>query len=167
MQRCVFDDNFQKRRLSTQIQGTGLFEYPRGLRHPLHRAFDVVLAGDRAGFELLVDAIISQPLSKKAVDSIVQNFRRLFTAGRVTPNAFLAKPKASFLAIGLSRRKYEYITDFCYKISESLLDLPSLNNESDEQVRLNLKTIKGIGDWTVDRYLLFGLGRLDIFPIHD
>jgi DNA-3-methyladenine glycosylase II len=42
-----------------------------------------------------------------------------------------------------------------------------LQDEDDHVLRSTLKTVKGIGDWTVDMYLLFGLARLDVFPVHD
>jgi DNA-3-methyladenine glycosylase II len=42
-----------------------------------------------------------------------------------------------------------------------------LAKKPNEKVREELKQVNGIGDWTVDMYLLFGLGRLDVFPVHD
>ena len=72
------------------------------------------------------------------------------------------------------------LTTFCLKLSfpvikivmaktieSKRLRLSDLSEEDDETIRSALKSIRGIGDWTVDMFLLFGLARLDILPIHD
>ena len=125
------------------------------------------LKSNHAGFEFLVDAIIGQQLSKIAADTINHRFRKRFRSGRPTPKSFLAKPKKTLLEAGVSQRKYEYITDLCRKIEDGTLRLLELQDEDDDVIRNSLKTVKGIGDWTVDMYLLFGLARLDVFPVHD
>lgn len=120
-----------------------------------------------AGFEFLVDAIIGQQLSKNAADTIVKRFRGAFTSGRPTSKQILSIPMQDILGSGISKRKYEYILDLAQKIETKHLKLSILNKESDDTIRKMLKEVKGIGDWTVDMYLLFGLARLDVFPVHD
>jgi DNA-3-methyladenine glycosylase II len=68
---------------------------------------------------------------------------------------------------GLSARKVEYLVDLAKAIESRQLRLSELNGEDDEIIRTALKSIRGIGDWTVDMYLLFGLARLDVLPSHD
>ncbi len=118
-------------------------------------------------FDFLVDAIIGQQLSKQAADTISFRLRELFRGRRPTPRAFMQLPRADILSIGISQRKYDYIRDLAQRIQRRELRLETLPDISDAEVRDSLKAVKGIGDWTVDMFLLFGLGRLDVFPVHD
>ena len=120
-----------------------------------------------AGFDFLVDAIIGQQLSKPSADAIIRRLRGLFRGSRPTPAAFLKMPKDKVVAAGVSGRKYEYVLDLAQRIQSRRLNLSKLSNEEDDSIRARLKDVKGIGDWTVDMFLLFGLGRLDIFPVRD
>ncbi len=120
-----------------------------------------------AGFDFLVDAIISQQLSKKAADTIVGRWRQLFHGAHPTAKAFLKLPQQKVISVGISARKYEYISDLAQRIQSGLLDLSDHAKKSESSIRDDLKCVKGIGDWTVDMFLLFGLGRLDIFPSQD
>ena len=125
------------------------------------------LVRGHAGFDFLVDAIIGQQLSKNAADTIIKRFRGLFPDGRATPKKFLSLPQAKVLKTGMSGRKFEYITDLARRIEGKQLKISELDTKDDAAVRQILKEVKGIGDWTIDMYLLFGLARLDIFPVHD
>jgi 3-methyladenine DNA glycosylase/8-oxoguanine DNA glycosylase len=125
------------------------------------------LISRNAGFDFLVDAIISQQLSKKAADTIIQCFRRIFDASRPTPKKFINARRDDILESGVSARKYEYILDLSKRIESGQLRLSRFIDEDESKIRIALKKVKGIGDWTVDMYLLFGLARLDVFPVHD
>lgn len=120
-----------------------------------------------SNFEFLADAIISQQLSKNAADTITRRFHKLSSSSRITPKSFLLLSPDKVLKAGLSKRKYEYLVDLAKAIESKRLRLSDLSGENDEIIRAALKSIKGIGDWTVDMFLLFGLARLDVLPIHD
>jgi len=120
-----------------------------------------------AGFDFLVDTIISQQLSKKAADAIIYRFRSMFGASCPTPKKFITTRCQKILKAGISARKYEYILDLAQRIDRKQLKFSRLVHEDDATIRNALKQVKGIGDWTVDMYLLFGLARLDVFPVHD
>lgn len=137
------------------------------LARVIDRVGPCALDRQHAGFEFLVDAIISQQLSKTVADKIILRFRELFSGNRVTPKKFLPMSKDEVLRVGISKRKYEYIFDLAQRVQSSELRLSRLEIESDESIRRILKKVKGIGDWTVDMYLLFGLARIDVFPVHD
>ncbi|MCX5805224.1 MAG: DNA-3-methyladenine glycosylase 2 family protein [Proteobacteria bacterium] len=126
-----------------------------------------VLTPRRSGFEFLADAIISQQLSKSAADTIIRRFRDCFSSGRVTPKSFLSLPPDKILKSGLSSRKYECLVELAKAIENRELRLSDLSEKDDETIRAGLKRIKGIGDWTVDMFLLFGLAKLDVLPVHD
>lgn len=118
-------------------------------------------------FDFLVDAIIGQQLSKEAADTITARLRDLFKGRRPTPKSFIKIPKEDIMSIGVSSRKYDYILDLAQRIQKQQLRLSTLTELTDAEIRENLTAVKGIGDWTVDMFLLFGLGRLDVFPVHD
>lgn len=125
------------------------------------------LVNGHAGFDFLIDAIIRQQLSKRAAATIMRRFRRLFPSGRATANTFMVLSREKVIEAGVSKRKYDSIRDLAGKIQNKQVRLSHLGGEDDATVRQVLKRVKGIGDWTVDMYLLFGLARLDIFPVND
>ena len=125
------------------------------------------LAPDRAAFDFLCDTIVRQQLSKHAANTIIHRFHELFDSGKPTPKQFLSLPKQSALDAGISNQKYGYLIDLARKIDTRQLPLSTLHEKDDSDIRRLLKEVKGIGDWTVDMYLLFGLGRIDVFPVTD
>lgn len=118
-------------------------------------------------FEFLLGSIISQQLSRQTADTIFHRFRSLFTPSPVTPHRFIKQPSDKILATGVSRRKYSYISDLSERIVRGDIDLDKVSSMTDDQIRSMLKTVKGIGDWTVSMFLIFGLARQDVFPIQD
>ena len=125
------------------------------------------LTGRRADLDFLVGVIISQQLSKAAADTIIARFLALFPEGKTTAERVLEKRDSELRATGLSARKCDYIRDLSRRIKNNSLNLMKLHSEDDGTIRRELKQVKGIGDWTVDIYLMFGLARLDVFPIGD
>ena len=79
----------------------------------------------------------------------------------------LALPKQEILDAGISNRKCGYLIDLAHKTETQQLNFSTLEEKDDYTIRRLLKEVKGIGDWTVDMYLLFGLGRVDVFPVKD
>lgn len=118
-------------------------------------------------FEFLVGSIISQQLSRQAADTIFHRFRSLFDSSPMTPRRFIQKPPDKILATGVSRRKYSYISDLSERIVRGDIDLDKVSAMTEDQIRSVLKTVKGIGDWTVNMFLIFGIARQDVFPIQD
>lgn len=125
------------------------------------------LTGRRADLDFLVGIIISQQLSTAAADTITARFRALFPGGKTTAERVLEQRDSELRATGLSARKCDYIRDLSMRIKNNSLNLMKLHSEDDDTIRRELKQVKGIGDWTVDIYLMFGLARLDVFPIGD
>ena len=125
------------------------------------------LAPGCSDFDFLCDSIIRQQLSKHAANTIIHRFHELFDSGIPTPNQLLALPKQAVLNAGISNQKYGYLTDLAQKTETQQLNFSTLEEKDDPTIRRLLKEVKGIGDWTVDMYLLFGLGRVDVFPVND
>ena len=63
--------------------------------------------------------------------------------------------------------KADYILDLSKKVIKGELDFNSFEEMTDEQVIEDLVKIRGIGRWTAEMYLIFGLGRMDVFPLGD
>ena len=125
------------------------------------------LAGRRADLEFLTGIIISQQLSTAAADTITARLRALYPDGKITARRILETSDSALRATGLSARKCGYIKDLSGRISDNSLDLAQLQSADDDTIRRELLQVKGIGDWTVDIFLMFGLARLDVFPVKD
>ncbi|MBW4621792.1 MAG: DNA-3-methyladenine glycosylase 2 family protein [Cyanosarcina radialis HA8281-LM2] len=94
-------------------------------------------------------------------------FDRLGNFVSIAPENLLALKDEELKAIGFSRQKASYVRNLSQAIATEQLDLDSLSQKKDDLVRLELKQIKGIGDWTVDIYLLMALQRPDVFAKSD
>jgi DNA-3-methyladenine glycosylase II len=121
---------------------------------------------ERNRFSMLVRSIISQQISGSAARSIRK--RLLELAG---PEGLKAANLARFTveqlrSVGLSSQKASYIADLARKVNDGTVDLRQIGRLSDERVVEQLTQVKGIGRWTAQMFLIFSLGRLDVFP-HD
>jgi DNA-3-methyladenine glycosylase II len=152
-------------------------EIARGLRH-LRRADPVMrrlmrqagpytLKPRKDRFLMLVASIIAQQISGSAARSIQ---RRLFdhlapekltaeNLGRLTPEALRT--------VGLSGQKTTYLLDLANRVRTGELRLDKVGRLTDEGVIEELVKVKGIGLWTAQMFLMFSLGRLDVFPYGD
>ena len=117
------------------------------------------------GFETLVLLILEQQVS---IDSAKATFIKLKTAipDFSVENVF-AFSEENFRTCGVSRQKTKYIKALAEAILSKELDLESLAFKDVEVVRQELIKIKGIGNWTIDIYLMFCLNSLDIIPLGD
>ena len=117
-------------------------------------------------FGSLARAIIFQQLAGKAASSIHRRFADLFD-GSVTPEAVLAVDPELIRSAGLSRAKRDAVLDLARHGMDGLLDLPMLESLNDEALIRSLCHVRGIGPWTAQMFLLFELGRLDVWPTGD
>lgn len=119
------------------------------------------------GFSALIDAIISQQLSKKAADTIRGRVKALFRSARPNAEELLSLSPSRLKAAGLSKRKIGFLRDLAANVANGKLDLTSLAQLSNEDIVDQLTSVRGIGRWTADMYLIFTLNRLDVFPSSD
>lgn len=115
-------------------------------------------------FARFVVSIIRQQVSMEAAESIRE---RLFETVEVTPEAMLAADEATLRDVGLSAAKVEYVTAVAERFEERCYDQSYFADESDEAVLAELTDIHGVGPWTAKMFLLFCLGREDVFPVED
>jgi DNA-3-methyladenine glycosylase II len=117
------------------------------------------------GFETLVLLILEQQVS---IDSAKATFLKLKAKHtNFDPESLLSFSDEEFRSIGISRQKTSYIKALSHSILNNQIDLDSLATKSSEQVREELIKIKGIGNWTIDIYLMFSLQATDIIPLGD
>lgn len=116
------------------------------------------------GFTTLVQIILEQQVSLASAKATYNRLNNFIT---LTPENFLTLNDDELRAIGFSRQKTSYIRALSQAIATKKLNLDRTAKEDDETIRLELKQIKGIGDWTVDMYLLMALQRPDIFAKSD
>jgi len=119
-----------------------------------------------ASFATLIHIILEQQVSLASALSAFNKLREKLN-GEITPENLPALSDAEMKAAYFSRQKTVYARDLAAKISEGKLDLESLENLSDEQVKIALKQVKGIGDWTAGIYLLMAMLRPDVMPKGD
>ena len=121
---------------------------------------------ERNRFRMLICSIISQQISGSAAASIFKRLRTLVGPGGLKTANLARFTIEELRSVGLSPQKASYITDLVQKVNEGMVDLRQIGRLSDEQVVEHLIQVKGIGRWTAQMFLIFSLGRLDVFP-HD
>jgi DNA-3-methyladenine glycosylase II len=126
--------------------------------------FTLSLECDRFG--MLVRSIISQQISTSAARSIRRRLQELAGPEGVTPGRLAEFTVDQLRSVGLSPQKASYVTDLACKVNDGILDLQQIGRMSDERIVTHLTQVKGIGRWTAQMFLIFSLGRLDVFP-HD
>ena len=119
-------------------------------------------------FAALVRSVVYQQLAGRAAEVI---HGRLVTAldGAVEPAALLALPPEEMRAAGLSANKAASLRDLATKVLDGtvVLDPRGLAREPDGEVIARLSTVRGIGEWTAQMFLLFQLRRMDVWPTGD
>ena len=117
------------------------------------------------GFETLVLLILEQQVS---IDSAKATFLKLKAKEiNFRPEFLLRISDEEYRNIGVSRQKTSYIKALSHSIINNEIDIESLATKSSQQVREELIKIKGIGNWTIDVYLMFSLQAPDIIPLGD
>ena len=121
-------------------------------------------------FEMLIRSIVYQQLSGKAAKTIHDRLLKL--VGKLTPSRVLAKSQEELKSVGLSRQKASYL----HNVAEAFRrggflwkyrTIESLSHLSSEEIVTLFVQIKGVGEWTVEMYLIFSMGRLDILSEKD
>lgn len=116
-------------------------------------------------FETLVHIILEQQVSLASALSALNKLRE--RVQEITPARVLLLTDEEFRACYCSRQKTSYIKYLAEALLNGHINLEAFEQMSDDEIRAQLVTLKGIGNWTVDVYLMFVLQRADLFPIGD
>ena len=118
------------------------------------------------GFAALVRSIMYQQLAGAAASTIHGRFLKLFSDG-LSPVAVLALPEGAMRTAGVSGSKAAAIADLALKVSDGTVPLHDVDGLSDDELVARLVLVRGIGRWTAEMFLMFQLGRLDVWPVDD
>src|SRR5713226_889267 len=131
--------------------------------------FRIETDGSDSPYEILLECIAYQSISGKAAATIFGRVKALGANGRApTPEEMLKLRKPALRKAGLSGAKVLAMKDLAKKTIVGIV--PSLEEAqklSDEELVERLVSVRGIGAWTVEMFLIFRLGRPDVLPIHD
>jgi DNA-3-methyladenine glycosylase II len=117
------------------------------------------------GFATFLDIILAQQLSAASANAIRARLKALATP--LSPESFLALDDASLRGIGFSRQKVLYGRGLAEALANGALDLAHIHRLPDEEAIAAITSLKGLGRWSAEVYLLFALRRPDIWPVDD
>ncbi len=152
-------------------------EIAAALRHlrkkdrTLARVVDAVgpfqLKPRRGRFASLVQSILSQQISTAVARSMWRKLQARVAPRKITPESLSQLSLDELRAVGLSRQKATYLHDLAQKVADKSVRLHRVHLMTDEEVIAELLPVKGIGRWTVQMFLIFCLGRPDVFAPDD
>jgi DNA-3-methyladenine glycosylase II len=122
----------------------------------------------RGAFQSLAEAIVFQQLSGKAADTILRRFVALFPGKKFpAPDDVLRVRTEKLRAAGLSGQKSGYLKDLAEKFKDGTITPKLFSKMSDAEIIAHVVTVKGIGEWTAQMFLMFTLHRPDVLPTGD
>lgn len=116
-------------------------------------------------FLAVIDCIISQQISSKAADTVLERLQSLL--GRITPENIAMAEETTIQKCGMSMRKVSYIKGIGRAVLDGTLDLDALRNLPDEEAIKHLVKMPGIGVWSAEMLLLFSFCRPDVVSYGD
>lgn len=132
----------------------------------IEKAGPFTLKLDRNRFGMLVRSILSQQISTSAAKAIRLRLDQLLLPDKLSAEAISNVTNEQLRSAGLSGQKIAYLRDLCARVLDNRLRLDRIGRLSDEDAIEHLIQVHGIGRWTAQMFLIFSLGRLDVFP-HD
>ena len=117
------------------------------------------------GFESLCKLIIEQQVSLASAKACYLKMEEFL--GKVTPQNILNASEEDLRNNSVSKQKTVYLKELSKAILNNELQLETLSSKSEDQIKLDLTSIKGIGNWTAEVYTMFCLQKEDVFPIGD
>jgi len=122
----------------------------------------------RDTFEALSRSIVYQQVSGASAAAVYGRFRALYNgSGFPKPEQVLETPVEKLREAGLSRQKAAYIHHLAEKFADGTIRPRRFSRMTDDEIAQHLVQVKGIGQWSADMFLMFGLGRPDVLPVGD
>ncbi|MBC7966952.1 MAG: DNA-3-methyladenine glycosylase 2 family protein [Fuerstia sp.] len=125
------------------------------------------LKAEPGGFEILVRSILSQQISMAAARTIRGRLQALLPAGKMTAKNIDALSDDQLQSVGVSRQKQTYLRHLTSCTLDGTINFRRIATESDDNAVAELIQVKGIGRWTAQMFLMFSLGRIDVFAPDD
>ncbi|WP_293828882.1 hypothetical protein [uncultured Phascolarctobacterium sp.] len=117
-------------------------------------------------FTILLTGIISQQLPPNVSQELMKKLEAL-TGNPITPQAVLATPIEALLNIGLVQQKVDYLRSFAEAVINGSVNFDKFDDMTDSQITKQLMQIRGLGQWTIEMFLLLALCRTDVVPSAD
>lgn len=117
-------------------------------------------------FGILLTGIVAQQLPPDVSQALMQKLES-FLGSPITPHAVLEAPLEKFAEAGLMAQKIDYVKSFAQAISSGQITIDKFADMTDSQITKQLLQIRGLGQWTIEMFLLLGLCRTDIAPSAD
>jgi DNA-3-methyladenine glycosylase II len=133
----------------------------------VRRVGPFTLQPDPGGYQILVRAILSQQISVAAARTIRGRLQALLPAGKLTAKNVDELSDDQLQSVGVSRQKQAYLRDLTSCTLDGTINFRRIAKKSDEDAVAELVQVKGIGRWTAQMFLMFSLGRLDVFAPDD
>lgn len=118
-------------------------------------------------FHRLTREIVGQQLSVKVANVIYKRFETLFNNLPISPEQIIEIDGQKLRDIGMSWGKVKYVKDLAQKAKDGELAFEKLPEMTSEEIIAELTKVKGIGKWTAEMFLIFNLGREDVFSFGD
>lgn len=119
-------------------------------------------------FWALCRSVIYQQISGKAAKKISDRYLSLYANGeRMLPSEVIDIDINKIFKVGISRQKASYIKNIAHAFNTKIIDEKNISKLDDQEIINQLTTIKGVGRWTAEMFLIFTLRRSDIFPVTD
>ena len=132
------------------------------LKAALHKHPPYLYLLKNPAFESLTYWIISQQISGTAANMIIQRLNENMT--EITPKKILEEKTLTLRRVGLSRTKIETVRRLASYFQHNTHDFQAM---TDQEIMNSLTSLKGIGEWTVQMFLIFNLGRKNVLPLKD
>ena len=119
-------------------------------------------------FWSLCRSVIYQQISGKAAKKISERYLSLYENGpRMLPSEVVDIDIKKIFKVGISRQKASYIKNIAHAFNTKIIDEKNISKLDDQEIISQLTTIKGVGKWTAEMFLIFTLRRPDVFPVTD
>ena len=119
-------------------------------------------------FWSLCRSVIYQQISGKAAKKISDRYLSLYANGvRMLPSEVIDIDIKKIFKVGISRQKASYIKNIAHAFNTKIIDEKNISKLDDQEIISQLTTIKGVGKWTAEMFLIFTLRRPDVFPVTD
>lgn len=139
----------------------------RSLARLIDQVGPCTLECGKGGITDLVNSVVGQQLSGRAATAIRGRLYALLGEGKIDPAQLAATSEETLRGIGMSWAKARCLRSIAEHVLSGEIDFATFEDREDEAIVEQLTRVKGIGRWTAEMYLMFAMGRPDVFPVDD
>ena len=144
---------------------THLILKDKTLKYILENFGNPIIQKRQEGFAAMCHIILEQQVSIASAKACYTKLEHHFT--NITPQVILNATREELKECGVSRQKSTYIQDLASKVISNQIDFDSFTSKTESQIRAELIQVKGVGNWSIEVYLMFCLQMPDIIPLGD